>query len=314
MLHERGNEGLFNIEVLRQIYSPNIKTFFGFIKMMNYFRVLLAALTLFIDLTAIAAPDSTKQNQNLSASSSLQVANNELILAKAELAASLRFQDQVLTTVYWSLGTIAGLAILLVGYGWWSNFRIYDRDKQSLERELMVLLDKETNELKEQLRVDMVKKISDASASLDKDLKTAEERVSKSFETLLESNYNKTRAQLSQLTKKQEGILEKIYEIELAKTINERQEAIDKRMYRNALQDSVSALEIALKLSFEYRVGEVLDLVTEDINNALTSKEIPIDNYLIGQLVGVLDKVQGDHAHAAAGLKSKVPALISQNA
>gem|GEM_PF-6011591 len=282
--------------------------------MMNYFRVLLAALTLFIDLTAIAAPDSTKQNQNLSASSSLQVANNELILAKAELAASLRFQDQVLTTVYWSLGTIAGLAILLVGYGWWSNFRIYDRDKQSLERELMVLLDKETNELKEQLRVDMVKKISDASASLDKDLKTAEERVSKSFETLLESNYNKTRAQLSQLTKKQEGILEKIYEIELAKTINERQEAIDKRMYRNALQDSVSALEIALKLSFEYRVGEVLDLVTEDINNALTSKEIPIDNYLIGQLVGVLDKVQGDHAHAAAGLKSKVPALISQHA
>jgi len=211
VLHERGNEGLFNIEVLRQIYSPNIKTFFGFIKMMNYFRVLLAALTLFIDLTAIAAPDSTKQNQNLSASSSLQVANNELILAKAELAASLRFQDQVLTTVYWSLGTIAGLAILLVGYGWWSNFRIYDRDKQSLERELMVLLDKETNELKEQLRVDMVKKISDASASLDKDLKTAEERVSKSFETLLESNYNKTRAQLSQLTKKQEGILEKIY-------------------------------------------------------------------------------------------------------
>jgi len=314
VLHERGNEGLFNIEVLRQIYSPNIKTFFGFIKMMNYFRVLLAALTLFIDLTAIAAPDSTKQNQNLSASSSLQVANNELILAKAELAASLRFQDQVLTTVYWSLGTIAGLAILLVGYGWWSNFRIYDRDKQSLERELMVLLDKETNELKEQLRVDMVKKISDASASLDKDLKTAEERVSKSFETLLESNYNKTRAQLSQLTKKQEGILEKIYEIELAKTINERQEAIDKRMYRNALQDSVSALEIALKLSFEYRVGEVLDLVTEDINNALTSKEIPIDNYLIGQLVGVLDKVQGDHAHAAAGLKSKVPALISQHA
>lgn len=278
---------------------------------MNFFRILLIAIVLFIGITVIAAPNPTKQNHNLPASTTQKAANNELIIAKAELAASRRFQDQVLTTVYWSLGTIAGLAILLVGYGWWTNFRIYDRDKQSLERELRVLLTQEANEMKEQFRVDIGKQFSDTSASLAKDLQTAEARVSKSLENLLESNEKKTLALLSQLTKKHEGMLEQIHKLELTNKINERQEAVNGKLYRNALQDSVTALGIALKLSYDYEVGEVLDLVAEDINNALANKKDPIDNFLIGQLAEVLDKVQGSHAHAAAGLKSKIPTLIS---
>lgn len=278
---------------------------------MNLFRILLIAIAMFIGLTAIAAPDPTKQNQNLSASTSQKSENNELIIAKAELAASLRFQDQVLTTIYWSLGTVAGLAILLVGYGWWTNFRIYDRDKQSLERELRVLLTQEANEMKEQFRVDIGKQFSDASASLAKDLQTVEARVTKSLENLLETNEKKTVARIYQLTNKQQGMLEQINKIELTNTINEREEAVNKKLYRNALQHSVTALEIALKLSYDYQVGEVLDLVAKDIKNALANDKGPIDNFLIGQLVEVLDKVQGSHAHAAAGLKSEVPKLIS---
>lgn len=275
---------------------------------MNILKFFFIVITL--GLSIVATADTPQANQNLTKEqiNHLKV-TQELIIAKAELAALNHFQEQVLSTVYWSLGTIAGLAILLTGYGWWTNFRIYDREKASLNRELKVYIDQELNKITEQFRVDFGKLKSDTNASLDSNLKTIEARITTFLEKSIEDHKSEVKSQISQVNREQNKILKKILTIELSNTLKEREKDLQNKSYRNALQESVFALEIAIKLSSEYEIGEALDLVTLDINNVITFKDTPIDNYLIGQLVNALDKVEGKHAHAAAGLKSKTPDL-----
>ena len=86
---------------------------------------------------------------------------------------------------------------------------------------------------------------------------------------------------------------------------------IDKKIYRNALQDAVTALELANEIAYENTVGEVLDFVASDMADVLTHKANPIDNFLVAQLVAALDSITGVHAHAASGLKAKAGTLLN---
>jgi len=74
--------------------------------------------------------------------------SNEISVLQAQLE-EMRFYDQrLLTTVYWSLGTVVTLAILFAGFSWFSNFRLYERDKESLRRELSLETDKLRSDVK----------------------------------------------------------------------------------------------------------------------------------------------------------------------
>jgi hypothetical protein len=46
------------------------------------------------------------------------------------------YHSSLLDTVYWALGGVFALAALLSGFGWWSNFRVYEADKKRLREEL----------------------------------------------------------------------------------------------------------------------------------------------------------------------------------
>jgi hypothetical protein len=49
------------------------------------------------------------------------------------------FQNSLLSTVYWSLGFLGSITALLVGFGWWSNFKVHEKDKDSLKNEIISL-------------------------------------------------------------------------------------------------------------------------------------------------------------------------------
>lgn len=51
-----------------------------------------------------------------------------------------KFQSSILSTVYWSLGFLGTIATLLVGFGWWSNFKIHEKDKESIKNEALSLI------------------------------------------------------------------------------------------------------------------------------------------------------------------------------
>lgn len=72
-----------------------------------------------------------KQNTQLKESiQELKIKNESLI----------GFQSSLLSTVYWSLGFLGSITALLVGFGWWSNFRVHEKDKENLKSEIKSLI------------------------------------------------------------------------------------------------------------------------------------------------------------------------------
>src|SRR5205823_1171923 len=83
-----------------------------------------------------AAPSSTPQRVDL-----------EVARLQGQLDTLRTFHDSMLNTVYWALATIATLAVLLVGYNWFTNYRMAEREKQALRQELVALIETNLSEL-----------------------------------------------------------------------------------------------------------------------------------------------------------------------
>ncbi len=60
----------------------------------------------------------------------------QVAVLRAQLATMRDHNDQLLATVFWALGTVAGLAVLLVGYNWFTQSRAYERDQVALRQAL----------------------------------------------------------------------------------------------------------------------------------------------------------------------------------
>ena len=236
----------------------------------------------------------------------------ELAVVKAELEITRKFQEQLLSTVFWSLGTLAAVAVLLVGYSWWNNSRNYDRDKISFEREIRSLLTEAAAKLSDEQRAAIKTTLDSLDRKLGERTREAEAKLSSSTTAAIEASGQQITAQLTQIKASLAGVRTELDKLHLAAHLQDHLKTRAGGSYRNALQDSVTALEMALKIGDQYEVGNVLDLVSEDVTTILSGKDLPIDNFLIGQLVQVLDSIKGPHAHAAATIKSQAPRMLSK--
>jgi hypothetical protein len=67
----------------------------------------------------------------------------EVLILRAQLEQMRDTDSRILDTVYWALSFVGGLAVLLIGYNWFTNRWQYERDKTSLRDELTTLITKE---------------------------------------------------------------------------------------------------------------------------------------------------------------------------
>jgi len=63
----------------------------------------------------------------------------EADLLRAQLETMRDYDQRLIETVYWALGGIVGLAVLVAGFSWFSNLRLYQRDRDALRDELRSL-------------------------------------------------------------------------------------------------------------------------------------------------------------------------------
>ena len=235
----------------------------------------------------------------------------ELATAKAELEVTRRFQDQLLSTVFWSLGALAAVAALLVGYSWWNNSRNYDRDKKTFEREIHTIIAEAVKKLTDEQMIAIQSRIGTLKDSLTEQVLASEAAFALSTEAKLKKHKEETAESLSLLKTSLSTAQRELDEIHLTNQLLKREEDVSRGILRNVLQQSVTALEMAVKLGDQMQVGDILDLVSEDVRRILESKErLPIDNFLIGHFVSVLDSITGSHAHSAAGIKAKAASML----
>lgn len=116
-----------------------------------------------IKAPAQVIPLSKQQNQS-----------NEVEVLRAQLDANKEYQESLLETVYWALGGVFVIVGLLLGFGWFVNFRVYERDKESLRREVEALLAKESALLSGQISAQAI----EAQESIQKNVSSEIKKIS----------------------------------------------------------------------------------------------------------------------------------------
>jgi len=76
--------------------------------------------------------DSTQAVVELSAPK----VDSTLIALRAQLETMRSYDNRLISTVYYALAALGGVALLLVGFGWWTNFKLYERERDALQHAL----------------------------------------------------------------------------------------------------------------------------------------------------------------------------------
>src|SRR6266566_7550202 len=90
-----------------------------------------------------------------------------LVALRAQLELTRSFQADLLSTVYWSLGVVLVIVVLLVGFGWFANFRVYQRDLEGLKRELETFVAKAIAEVTTRLQTDLTSALTTGKKDLE---------------------------------------------------------------------------------------------------------------------------------------------------
>lgn len=99
-------------------------------------RMFMAYLSLFAGVPAFVAYAQPGPVPAPSVIRAVPVSDSEVSLLREQNKIIRDYQESILDTVYWALGALFVIAALLAGFGWWSNFKVYDKDKARLQEDL----------------------------------------------------------------------------------------------------------------------------------------------------------------------------------
>ena len=205
-------------------------------------------------------------------------------LLQAQLEMTRQFQGDMLETVYWSLGVVVVLVGLLLGFGWFVNLRVYERDKESLRQELMGKLDQETASVKSEiseLSSALTANVSELSTSVNSRLGEEISALSKSLKKEVSGHVS------SQI----ESVNQRLLSIEFEAMAEELDARIKSGSHNMALTSALHILTRAFALDRSSTVESMLKGILDSLKagGKFTVSEV-------ARITTILDKLPASHA------------------
>lgn len=263
-----------------------------------------------------ATKDSTKKTP--SSIQTDQKSENEVTLLKEQNKLIREYQGSLLDTVYWALGGVFATTVLLAGFGWWSNFKLYEADKQRLQQDLTAKI----NELEAKLALRLETNRTELEHAVDA---RGETQLSRLLSELTDVRTNISRLdnesrQRSDEIKASRQILEteinKINKLVFSTSADLRfvEEFVwDTRDNpSNILLTQCQGIEAAMASENTDRVNNILVRMKDSLTKHFVSNKYVLDKSLHANIQGVLSKLGSENGIASRevlAILNKLPAI-----
>lgn len=253
---------------------------------------LLIMVTLIVSFALVTRDSFSADNATVSNNTQSSAETSAL---RAQIEIMRHYDQRLLATVYWSLGVLATITILLIGFGWFANFRLYERDKLALRQELIVFIQEELSKINSTF-------IANAQSQYDKTLAEARSVGSSAAISL--------RSELLSEIKNIHGDIKRIQ----CNMMEAEGESWKKRgILTNAFRSYSFMLGYAIELQDKYLITDALDNIHK-IGKLLADKpeDLRPDALDISQLSKSLTKVERDNIIAVNGIRKLLEIIRSK--
>lgn len=223
-------------------------------------KIIFSLLILFSAMAYGAEVDNALLQKNLEA------ANLQIEVLKAQVEVMKSYQDKFLSTVYWSLGTVAALVVFLAGINWFTNNRNLEKEaqlqKETIQNELISIRNK-LNEKVDEALLESKAASNETIKLLENDLKTSilekSENLGKSINAALINNLRPIIRDLRELKRRsiesdyEDYLNRKIYENAIRKTCELLDLTINDYDFQSNTSNALTKIETTLKLAQQDR-------------------------------------------------------------
>jgi len=287
---------------------------------MRYQIILIWIAMLFVLNPAIAQEKTKQAVPPLSASIASSAGKMEAVSSSKEQIAVLReqnkiireYQNSLLSTVYWALGGIVGIAAFLAGFSWWTNNRIYELDKLRFREEVTSQIKEMESRVSLQLEASRTEFLRLAESRIDanntKFISDMSE-IKKNIETVksdIEKSISAVRMEVStlgnELKETKVGFSNSEYELRSVE-----QYVWDLRgVPANILLTQSQGLDAALKSEDKWRIDNTIKGMKETISEKIISKNKTMSKGMIDSILKVLEKATSYNTIAISELRELI--------
>lgn len=214
---------------------------------------------------AASSPDQTKDLPELVA------AKEQIRQLQTQVQVMKDYHGSLLDTVYWALGGVFVVVSLILGFGWFANFKVYERDKQTLREELDA-------QVKAQ-NVNLTGSFERLSTELKESISS---QVSHAAAALQEQVTSETAKRIDPVSSSVAGVAGRVFRLELTRL---KDKMLANPSDNMALTDALGVLELC-KTRAQDELPDTINFMLKKIakGGRLTASEITRVNAVIDEL------------------------------